>query len=101
MKKDILTKQIASGNFDQKIKALDDMGTRWTDAVLPTIYNADMYPEGEQEYVDDYNSTVKAGKIVDNPDATTEHIREQAKARAAESAKSKEIIQAYTGGTTV
>lgn len=99
----------ASGDFDSRIKSLDDMAERWTSAILPVIYIKDAYTghidektsenvTPEQEYVNDYHATAQAGEIVDNPDATTEHIREQAKARAAENAKAREIIQTYTGG---
>lgn len=101
----------ASGDFDQKIKNLDNMAGRWTDAVLPTVYIADAYTghmdektgervSGAQEYVNDYHATVKAGAIIDNPDAEVERIRAQAEIRAQEDTKAREIVKAYTGGTT-
>lgn len=99
----------ASGGFTNRIKELDAMAARWTDSVLPTIYDAEVYKgytdektgaeiSGAQEFAEDYHATATAGEIVKNPDAGAEHAREQGKARAQAEARAREVVDMYTGG---
>ena len=103
---DALSVSLESEAYSQRVAALDDMGDRWTDSVLPTVYDASLYkgskdPETgetvspEQQFVNDYQATAKNAAIIGDPDAAEEAIREQTRAAAALDAKAARTLDYY------
>lgn len=98
----------ASADFNHRISELEGMSQRWTESVLPTVFDAETYKghkdkatgaeiSGEQEYIEDYTATAQAGEIVENGDAGAMIAAEQAKQRAAADARAREVLAYYAG----
>ena len=94
--------------FIGSINELENMNNRWTQAVLPTVYTPESYKghtdpktgekiSGEQEYIEDYNATAQAGEITEDDNSRAMIAAEQAKQRAAEDARAKQVLAYYAG----
>lgn len=93
--------------FESSINKLDEMAERWTDSVLPTIYDSERYqtskdPDtgetitGEQQFIEDYKKTASAGKIEHNPEYETALARAEGEADAARAARAQEVVNYFS-----
>ena len=86
----------AGGAFESRVKALDEVQARWTDSVIPTVYDTTIYDEdGAAQFVADRNATAKSAEI--NPaDNSAARGRAIGQTTAASEAHAIETISHYT-----
>ena len=89
---------ISTGDFNERISALDAMQARWSENILPTYYDDEVY-ESPQHFVEDYHETAQAAQI--DPGSNEEipaAIRKDAEKRAAEDSRAADVRDMYVAG---
>ena len=82
--------------FESRVKALDEVQARWTDSVIPTVYDTTIYGvDGAEQFVADRNATAKTAEI--NPaDNSAARGRAIGQTIAASEARAIETVAHYT-----
>lgn len=89
---------IATGDFNERVKALDEMQARWSENVLPTYYDAEVY-ESPEEFVEDYQATAQAAQIEPgSDDGIPTAIKKNIERQAAANAKAADVWDMYATG---
>lgn len=88
----------ATGDFNARVSALDEMQARWSENVLPTYYDAEVY-ESPEEFVEDYQATAQAAQIEPgSDDGIPTAIKKNIESLAAANAKAAAVRDMYATG---
>lgn len=94
---------IASGSYEGKIKALDDMSERWSSTVLPSLKHISAYEDNQesgetaaQQMAQDIKATATAPEIEPSMTAGEQIAAEMAREAAKNYEQSQEILKKYT-----